>query len=106
MDADSLIKEFADELRQIASRTEYSRISCVELIIGEGFGISADDIEKAFENFWGNPENVSTDESLYESVSAVTLVKPGDTFSAPGRSDTQTAIGWEILVTNIRGLSI
>ena len=47
MNADSLIKDFADELRQIAGRTEYSKISCVELIVGEGFGISAGDIEDA-----------------------------------------------------------
>ena len=104
MNPDSLVKEFADELRQIASRTEYSRISCVELIVGKGFGISASDIEDAFETFWGNPKKISPDDKLYEAVTTVTLVRAGETFSSPGRSDTQTAIGWEILIANIHGI--
>ena len=104
MNADSLIKEFADELRQIADRTEYSRISCVELIVGEGFGVSAGDIEAAFENFWENQNIISPDDKLYEAVTIVTLVRAGEPFAPPGRSDTQTAIGWEILVANIHGI--
>lgn len=104
MNADSFVKEFADELRQIAGLTEYSRISCVELIIGDGFGISPDDIQEAFENYWGDSKKISPGDKLYEAIVKVTLLRAGETFSAPGRSDTQTAVGWEILVANIHGI--
>ena len=103
MNANELVTEFSEELENIARRTRYSHISCIELTVGTGYGVSADELEMCFEDFFDNPNAPAEISFLTDAVVKVTIVEVGDEFPAPNRSDTQIATGWEMLITNVLG---
>ena len=100
MDAGALGREFAGELRQIAEWTEFLQISRVEMVLGSSYNIAAKELEEQFEDLL---ESEFSDSKLDGAVVSVKIVHPGDKFSAPNRSDTQIASGYEILITNMQG---
>lgn len=103
MNAADLAKQLMYQLTQIAARTRHAEITQVEMAVGSLWNISADDLETAFENLFADADLADAPSQLGTAIMRIRLVQPGEQFQAPGRSDTHTATGWELLVTNIQG---
>jgi Zn finger protein HypA/HybF involved in hydrogenase expression len=103
MNATDLAEQLMLQLTQIAARTPHGEITQVEMTVGALWNISADDLELAFEDLFADADLADAPSQLGTAIMRIRLVQPGEQFQAPGRSDTHTASGWELLVTNIRG---
>ena len=92
----SLAKEIWPQLRQIAVDKGLARVTCVEMTVGLLHGVSADflahSLGHAFEGtgFEGAEVNV-------------TVVDPGQVYDLPGADQPQTASGWELLISEMKG---
>ena len=84
------------ELQAIASRMGLAWITRLELIIGAMHEVAAEELARQFEACF---EGTSFEDARVEIV----IVQPDQTISAPGRSDTLTATGWEILIRKMEG---
>jgi hypothetical protein len=103
MDAANLAEQLMYQLTQIADRTAYAEITSVEMTVGALWNIPADELELAFEDLFAEVDVSDVPSRLGTAIMRIRIVQPGETFQAPRRSDTQTAIGWELLVTDIQG---
>lgn len=100
MKTNELVDQLAAEIEELVrQRAEFAHVSCVELVVGNKWITDAAELEDAFEDFFDSHSNPLLQGAFVE----VTIVSPGDTFSAPGRDDTQTANGFELLIVNLRG---
>ena len=101
MDAVSLASQFVEQLRQIVEATPFPHIRRVEMTLGALYGIAAKDLEMCFDDVF---DSEPADSRLAGAVIEITVVQAGQTFAAPLLDDaTQTANGWELLITNIEG---
>ena len=91
-----LAKEFMPQLETIAANNGFARVTYLEMIVGMLHGESEEALAHGFEHaFKGTSfEGADTD---------ISVVEPGSQFKAPGRSDIQTANGWELLIVRIQG---
>jgi Zn finger protein HypA/HybF involved in hydrogenase expression len=103
MNAASLAEQLMYQLTQIAARTQYAEITSVEMTVGSLWNIQADDLEAAFENLFADADLADAPSQLGTAIMRIRIVQPGEQFKPPLRSDAQTAIGWELLVTGIQG---
>lgn len=92
----ALARELWPQVRSIAASSGFARVTYVEMIVGLLHGVSADFLARSFEHAFQG--------SSFEGADVeITIVAPGEEFRAPGRSDTQIANGWELLIVRIEG---
>jgi Zn finger protein HypA/HybF involved in hydrogenase expression len=84
------------ELQVIASRMGFAWVTRVELIVGSIHGVPADGLAEEFENAF---ECTSFEGAVVEVV----IVRPQEEIKSPGRDDTMTTTGWEMLVRKMEG---
>ena len=100
VEPETLIREFAAQLRDIAGWTDLPRISRVELAVGDRYGMGEEELARRLEAMF---EQDPPDSKLEGAAVDVRVVSAGESFPAPGRSDWQQASGWEMLVLNLHG---
>ena len=100
MDAEALVRDFADQLRQIAKVTEFSHISRLEMKIGAAYGIGAEELEERFDDLLDS-EFIGS--KLDGAVVSVTIVEAGREIHVSTRDDLYTTTGWDMLITKING---
>ena len=100
MDAEALVRDFADQLRQIAKVTEFSHISRLEMKIGDAYGIGTEELEERFDDLL---DSEFTGSKLDGAVVSVTIVEAGREIHVSTRDDLYTTTGWDMLITKING---
>ena len=100
MNAKELARVFVDQLSGISEFSTYSHISRISLIVGSAYEISAEDLEQEFEDLLEDLPGKKID----GAVVSVKVVALGDTYEMTSRDDEHIATGWEMLVTNLKGM--
>jgi hypothetical protein len=100
LNADALVRDFADQLRQIAKVTEFAHISRLEMKIGAAYEIAAEELEDRFDDLL---DSEFADSKLDGAVVSVTIVEAGSEIHVSTRDDLYTATGWDLLITKIDG---
>ena len=91
-----LAKELWPQLQQIAQTKRLNRVQRVEMIVGMLHGVAADFLAHSFEHAF---EGTSFEGATVE----ITIVEPAEEYTVPGSGQSQTATGWELLVTRLEG---
>ena len=97
---ETFIRGLLPQLRAVARAAELSFVARLHLIIGARHGLSAAAIVEQLETaFTAGACGDAFDDVCLD----ITITAEGDKLPAPGRSDTMTATGWELLVAKIEG---
>jgi hypothetical protein len=91
-----LARELWPQLKQVADRAGFERVTRVEMIVGSLHGVSADFLAHSFEHAF---EGTNFEGAEIQ----IDLVDPGDQVDAPGRSDTMVANGFDLVIKRIEG---
>ncbi|MFW6132257.1 MAG: hydrogenase/urease maturation nickel metallochaperone HypA [Planctomycetota bacterium] len=94
-----LAKELWPQVRQVAENQGFRRVTRIEMTVGALHGVSADFLAHSFEHAF------EADDSgrFADAAVDVATVEPGQTLTAPGADEPQTANGWELMITRIEG---
>ncbi len=96
MNEQRLAAEMFPELEAVATMRGLTWVTRVEIVVGSMHGVSAKGLAEEFERvFW--------DTSFDDAVVEIVIVQPQEEIKAPGRDDTMTTNGWELLVTKMEG---
>ncbi len=91
-----LAKELWPQLKAIAERGGFVKITRVDMMVGALHAVSADFLAHSFEHAFEGT-------NFQDAAMNIVVVDPGEEYSAPGRSDTAKANGWELLISRIEG---
>jgi len=97
---DEFVRDLLPQLQAVARAGDLAYVTRLHLILGVCHGFSTEilaaQLDAAFTA--GLCGDAFDDVRLH-----ITLAAEGDELPAPGRSDTMTATGWELLVAKIEG---
>jgi hypothetical protein len=100
MTGDTFVRGLLPQLRAVGQLGEFTFVSRLRLIVGARHGLSAAEIVTQLEAAFAAGQ---CGDAFDDVCLDVVITQPGDELPAPGRSDTMTATGWELLVANIEG---
>jgi len=96
MHEQGMAKDLWPQLRAIADNNGFTRVTYIEMVVGLLHGVSGDALTHGLEHAF-------QETNFHGADVEVTIVAPGEEFDAPGRNDTQTASGWELLIVKMQG---
>ena len=97
---DTFVRGLLPQLQAVARAGEFTFVSRLRLVVGVHHGLSAAEIAAQLEIAFAAGE---CGDAFDDVALDVVVPHPGDELPAPGRSDTMTASGWEVLVAKIEG---
>ena len=96
MNEQRLAAEMLPELEVIAGMRGLTWVTRVTLIVGSMHGVSATSLAEEF-------ERVFADTNFDDARVEIVIVQPQEEIKAPGRADTMTTNGWELLISKMEG---
>ena len=96
MNEQQLAADLFAQLKAVAEMRDLTWITRVEMIVGSMHGVSAKGLADEFERVF---EGTNFEDARVELV----IVQPQEEIQAPGRDDTMTTNGWELLIAKMEG---
>jgi len=94
MREEGLVRDLLPQLERIAEDRELASVSRVEMIVGLLHGAAAERLVQTFEQAFEGTR-------LKGAKVAVTVVKPGQPYTAPRAERPCVASGWEIFICRV-----
>jgi len=91
-----LAKELWPQLRELAEREGFKKVTRIEMTVGMLHGVSADFLIHSFEHAFEGT-------GFEGAAMQVTIVEPGQEIHDPQQGGPVRASGWELMITRIEG---
>jgi len=100
MTDETFVRGLLPQLRAVARAGEFTFVTRLRLVVGVHHGLAEEEIVRQLDEAFAAG---ACGDAFDDAVVEVVVTRPGDELPAPGRSDTMTASGWEVLVAKIEG---